>query len=116
VQIANPVGFLAQKILIHGRRNRQDRAKDILYMHDTIETFAARINELRTEWANIRPEFHANSVRTVQRAASFVFGAVTDPIRAASRIVRGRALSPEAIRETCSLGFTGVFGERDREK
>lgn len=116
VQIANPVSFLAQKILIHGRRNRQDRAKDILYMHDTIETFAARINELRTEWANIRPEFHANSVRTVQRAASLVFGAVTDPIRAASRIVQGRALSPEAIRETCSLGFTRVFGERDREK
>jgi hypothetical protein len=116
VQIANPVSFLAQKILIHGRRNRQDRAKDILYMHDTIETFAARINELRTEWANIRPEFRANSVRTVQRAASLVFGAVTDPIRAASRIVQGRALSPEAIRETCSLGFTRVFGERDREK
>jgi len=116
VQIANPVSFLAQKILIYGRRNRQDRAKDILYMHHTIETFAARINELRTEWANIRPEFHANSVRTVQRAASLVFGAVTDPIRAASRIVQGRALSPEAIRETCSLGFTRVFGERDREK
>ncbi len=116
MQIANPVSFLAQKILIHGRRNRQDRAKDILYMHDTIETFAARINELRTEWANIRPEFHANSVRPVQRAASLVFGAVTDPIRAASRIVHGRALPPEAIRETCSLGFTRVFGERDREK
>jgi hypothetical protein len=53
VQIANPDSFLAQKILIHGRRNRQDRAKDILYMYDTIETFAARNNELRTEWANI---------------------------------------------------------------
>jgi hypothetical protein len=116
VQIANPVSFLAQKILIHGRRNRQDRAKDILYMHDTIETFAARIDELRTEWANIRPEFHANSVRAVQRAASSVFGGVTDPIRAASRIVQARALPPEAIRETCSLGFARVIGERDREK
>ena len=117
VQIANPVSFLAQKILIYGRRNRQDRAKDILYMHDTIETFAKRIDELRAEWtANIQRELHPNSVRTVQRAASLVFGAVTDPIRAASRIVQGRALPPEAIRETCSLGFTRVFGERDREQ
>jgi Nucleotidyltransferase len=31
VQIANRVSFLAQKILTHGRRNRQDRAKDILF-------------------------------------------------------------------------------------
>lgn len=116
VQIANPVSFLAQKILIHGRRNRQDRAKDILYMHDTIETFAARIDELGAEWAtNIRPVLHVNSTRTIQRAAASLFGAVTDPIRSASRIVQGRALPPEAIRETCGLGLARVFGERKRE-
>ena len=67
VQIANPVSFLAQKILIHRRRTRDERAKDILYMHDTIETFATRIDELRAEWVtNIRPELHANNVRTVR--------------------------------------------------
>ena len=110
VQIANPVSFLAQKILIHGRRNRPDRAKDILYMHDTIETFGKRIDKLRAEWtANIQRELHPNSVRTVQRAAASLFGAVTDPIRAASRIVHGRALTPEAIRETCNLGFARIF-------
>src|SRR5215467_9653154 len=47
VQIANPVSFLVQKILIHGRRNRNEGAKDILYIHDTIEVFARRIKELR---------------------------------------------------------------------
>jgi hypothetical protein len=77
VQIANPVSFLAQKILIHRRRTRDERAKDILYMHDTIETFATRIDELRAEWVtNIRPNLHANNVRTVQRAATTLFGAV----------------------------------------
>jgi hypothetical protein len=117
VQIANPVCFLAQKILIHGRRNRQDRAKDILYMHDTIETFAGRIDELSAEWAtNIRPLVHVNSARTIRRAAASLFGEVTDPIRSASRIVQGRTLPPEAIRETCSLGFTRVFGGRKSEK
>ncbi|HXW89202.1 MAG TPA: GSU2403 family nucleotidyltransferase fold protein [Terriglobales bacterium] len=117
VQIANPVSFLVQKILIHGRRNRDERAKDILYMHDTIEIFAARIDELRAEWTtNIRPVLHVNGARTIQRAAASLFGAVTDPIRSASRIVQGRALPPEVIRETCSLGFVRVFGEREREE
>jgi hypothetical protein len=27
---------LAQKVLIHKKREREDRAKDILYMHDTL--------------------------------------------------------------------------------
>jgi hypothetical protein len=115
VQIANPVSFLAQKILIHRRRTRDERAKDILYMHDTIETFATTIDELRAEWVtNIRPELHANNVRTVQSAATTLFGAVTDPIRAASRIVQGRILTPDSIRETCNLGFSWIFKTRGR--
>jgi hypothetical protein len=110
VQIANPVSFLVQKTLIHGRRNRDERAKDILYMHDTIEIFAARIDELRAEWAtNIRPVLHVNGPRTIQRAKASLFGTVTDSIRAASRIVATRALTPEAIWETCNLGFTQIF-------
>jgi hypothetical protein len=110
VQIANPVSFLAQKILIHRRRNRDERAKDILYMHDTIDTFAKRIDDLSAEWVkNIRHELQANSVRAVESAAATLFGAVTDSIRAASRIVQTRNLTPEAIRETCNLGFARIF-------
>jgi hypothetical protein len=113
VQIANPVSFLAQKVLIHGRRNRDERAKDILYMHDTIDTFATRIDDLQTEWiGNIRRDLHANSVRTVQGAAASLFGELTDSIRAASRIMQARALTPEAIRETCNLGFGRIFKTR----
>lgn len=37
LQVANPVSFIAQKILIQKERPREDRAKDILYIHDTIE-------------------------------------------------------------------------------
>lgn len=62
VQIANPVSFLAQKILIHRRRNRDERAKDILYMHDTIDTFATRIDDLGVEWlSDIRHQLHASN-------------------------------------------------------
>ncbi len=114
VQIANPVSFLAQKILIHRKRNRDERAKDILYMHDTIDTFATRIADLRAEWVrNIRHELHANSVRAVENAAATLFAAVTDSIRAASRIVQARNLPPEVIRETCNLGLARIFQSRE---
>jgi len=53
IQIANPVSFLAQKVLIHGRREREDRAKDILYIHDTFEVFGARLDELQSLWRDI---------------------------------------------------------------
>ena len=110
VHIANPVSFLVQKILIQGKRNREERSKDILYVHDTIVTFAARIDGLQAEWfGNVRQELHANSVRTVEGAAASLFGKVTDSIRAASRIVQSRNLTPEGIRETCNLGLTRVF-------
>ena len=113
VQIANPVSFLAQKILIHRRRNRDERAKDILYMHDTIDTFATRIDDLSAEWVrNIRHELHANIVRAVESASATLFGAVTDSIRVASQIVQARNLTPEAIRETCNLGFSRIFRTR----
>ena len=39
VQMANPGSFLAQKILIHDQRDHKGRAKDLLYIHDTIDIF-----------------------------------------------------------------------------
>ena len=36
VQVANSVSFLTQKILMQAARDRKVRAKDILYIHDTI--------------------------------------------------------------------------------
>jgi len=110
VLVANPTSFLAQKILIHAKRNRTERAKDILYMHDTLETFGPRIAELRNEWtANIRPNLHAKNTRGLEKAGDALFGEVTDPIRAASRIAQGRILRPEIIREVCNFGFKQIF-------
>ena len=47
VQIAHPASFLAQKILIHDQRDYRDKAKDLLYMHDTVEVFSENLKELR---------------------------------------------------------------------
>lgn len=112
--VANPGSFLAQKVMVHTRRNRSERAKDILYIHDTFERFGARITDLRAEWINkIRSRLHARSVRLIERAADTFFGGTSDPVREASRIAQDRALSPEAIREVCSFGFRQVFLSSD---
>ena len=51
ILVPNPAAFLVQKILIHEKRDRNMRAKDILYIHDTIRE-AARIATGR----NVTPE------------------------------------------------------------
>ena len=112
--VANPVSFLAQKVLVHANRNRSERAKNILYIHDTFEAFGARITDLRAEWINkIRSRLNARSVRLVEHAADTFFGGTSDPIREAFRVAQERALSPEAIREVCSFGFRQVFRASD---
>jgi hypothetical protein len=112
IQVANPVSFLAQKVLIHGKRGREDRAKDILYMHDTIEVFGARLPELRELWREIvAPELQARGASKVTKASQVLFGALSDDIRRAAEISAERALSPEAVQETCHSGFIQVFGQ-----
>jgi hypothetical protein len=111
IRIANPVAFLAQKILIHRRRERQDRAKDILYIRDTLEVFGARLPDLANLWRNDvagnLPPRHAN---IVSRASREMFGRVSDDIRRAAEISAERALDPEEVRQACHYGFTEVFG------
>jgi hypothetical protein len=114
VLVANPTSFLTQKVLAHAKRSRLERAKDILYMHDTLETFGSRMADLRSEWTGkIRARLHAKNVRVVERAADSLFGEISDPIREASRIAQGRTLSPEEIREVCSFGLKQLFGSSD---
>jgi hypothetical protein len=112
IQVANPVSFIAQKILVHDKRSREDRAKDILYVHDTLELFGARLHELHDLWRDVvAPRLHAGSVKTVSRASQDLFGSITDDVRRAATVADARALSAEAVRETCQYGLTRVFGE-----
>lgn len=111
VRIANPAGFLAQKLLIQEKRTRTRFPKDILYIHDTLETFGGRLQELNTEWKNeVSPMLSPKNVRLIERSAEILFQEVTDSIREATLIASGRKLSPERIRETCNWGLKQVFG------
>lgn len=110
VQVANPASFLAQKILIQGERDRRDRAKDILYIHDTIEMFSGNLGELKGIFANeIRVRLHAKQVREVTSAADTLFGSVSDTIRESVRMGAGRKLEANALTETCRAGLKAIF-------
>jgi len=111
IRIANPVAFLAQKILIHRRRERQDRAKDILYMRDTLEVFGARLPDLAELWkSDVAGHLQTRHSNVISRASREMFGQVSDDIRRAAEISIERALDPEEVRQACYLGFTEVFG------
>ena len=108
--IPNPAAFLVQKILVHEKRNRDKRSKDILYIHDTIETFGSTLAAIREQWeTNVRPVLHPKAVLRVERAAVEYFREVDDTIREAARIATGRNLTPEMVRELCEFGWRQIF-------
>jgi len=110
VQIAHPVRFLAQKLLIYSKRSRSDRAKDILYIHDTLEVFGARLDELCAAWGTcVAPQLHQRHAAKLRKAPAVLFGDVSDEIRLAATMATGRILTPEALRETCQFGLQQVF-------
>jgi hypothetical protein len=110
IQVANPASFLAQKILIHHERDYKERAKDILYMHDTIELFSEHLGELREIYANgLQPRLHAKRRVELSQAADRLFGKVNDTIREAALMAAGRKLSAEALAETCRAGLKEIF-------
>jgi hypothetical protein len=110
VRIANPANFLAHKVLIHNKRTSSKFAKDVLYIHDTLEIFGARLDDLNREWrTELKPRIHPNGVRKIQRAATDLFGELNDPIRDAAQMTGARKLSPEAVRERCNFGLAQIF-------
>ena len=111
VQVANPTGFLAHKVLVHKGRSRAKFAKDILYIHDTLEIFGARLGDLNREWhEQVRPRLHVSAVRAVERGANTLFGEINESVREAGQMAGTRRLTAEAIREACQFGLEQVFG------
>lgn len=110
VCVANPVGFLAQKMLIHHKRSAEDQAKDILYVHDTLQVFGARLADLRDEWkGRVRLRLHPKTAKKVEAAHVRLFGDMTDVIREAASIAADRRLTPAAVREGCQYGLQQIM-------
>jgi hypothetical protein len=110
VRVANPVSYVVQKLLVHAKRKPGDQAKDVLYVHDTIELFAASLNDLRLVWNNsVGPALDRRVRAKVLAATDRLFGEVTDLAREAALMAAGRRLSPEGFVETCNAGLQRLF-------
>lgn len=113
VLVPNAASYIAQKALIHDSRRPDERARDVLYIHDTIETFGRSLEHLQTEWRDhVRPLLSRRAVRAVEAAAGTMFGDVSDVIRNAAIEGRqtGRTLHPEMLRQVGYTGMTAIFG------
>lgn len=110
VQVANPVSFVAQKLLIQNVRRPDKRAQDTLYIHDTLELFGAELPALNELWkTRILPELSKKDDCGIQESAHECYSAVTDVIRDAARIPADRQLSPERIQQLCQEALAEIF-------
>ena len=67
VMLANPVSFIAQKLLIQKYRRSEKKAQDTLYIHDTLELFGGELPTLRAIWQQeVRPTLQDKTARTVE--------------------------------------------------
>lgn len=111
VRVANPICFIAQKLLIQDRREPDKKAQDALYVHDTLELFGRRLDVLRTEWLeHVSPKLPLRTARKIDRLRRHQFDTVTDVIRNAARIPQDRTLVPERVQAACAYGMAEIFG------
>lgn len=111
VRIPNPVSFIAQKLLIHGRRKPDKRAQDVLYIHDTLELFGRELGPLRAIWQKqVSPGLLRKTAKAIDRLRREQFAAVTDVHRNAARIPQDRALTPDRLQASCAYGLEEIFG------
>ena len=90
-----------------------ERAKDILYIHDTLELFGRSSRDLNELWVDrVQPKLGRRIEDKVLRARRQLFKAVTDVVREAAIMSAGRTLSPQAILELCQVGLAQLMDER----
>lgn len=112
VKVPNAAAYVAHKLLVLDRRKPEDRAKDILYIHDTIELFADALTELNALWQGVvRPGLSAKNALLIQKVAQEQFNEVTDLARTASLIATGRNMTPEALVATGSAGLAQILAD-----
>lgn len=100
--IPNPVSFIVQKLLVQDDRERQKQPQDLLYIHDTLELFAAELDGLAVIWRDeVRTSLHKNWVGNLMQAIDSTFVTLNDRMRDAARIPQDRDLDPERMRAMC---------------
>lgn len=110
LQVANPVSFIIQKLLIQEARTVAKRAQDVLYIHDTLELFAGALPALKESWeTKIRPSLYERTARAAIELATSTFAKVTDTMRDAVQMAQGRNLTPERLQGLCQGALKEVL-------
>lgn len=114
VQIANPLSYLAQKILVLDKRSSlEKKGKDILYLHDTLLLFASEQARVKEALPALLANMHASWQQELTQLVANRFKNVDDAIRQASRIAQetGRPSppGPDVIAKVCSRGLRTLF-------
>jgi hypothetical protein len=110
VLIPNAVSFLAQKLLINRKRKPTERAKDVLYVHDTLELFGGSLVELRKIWADVvSPALGPRLASRTISAGQGLFSEVTNVARKAALIAPDKRLTAEVLVEACRFGIHAIF-------
>jgi hypothetical protein len=108
--IANPVSYLAQKLLVSAKRKPSERAKDIVYIHDTLSLFGRSLTELHAIWINDVSAAIGNRTATgVRRNRDRLIAKVTDTLRLAVTMAPGRGLTPDGVLEVCREGLGRIL-------
>lgn len=113
VQVANPLCFMVQKLLIKQDRSKRKQAQDLLYIHDTIQLFGHRLPDFRKSWEEIVRPALADASKTVLQECMESFSQVTDSLREAAAIPQDRKISAEEFHATCRYAFSEIMGWGD---
>ncbi len=111
VRVANPASYLVQKMLTRREgMGREKLGKDLLYVHDTLRMFGARLRELRPLGARVLAQLHPNHAKAFR--GDIVFESARAELAAATARATGRPSPPDAaaIVATCRVGFAQIFG------
>ncbi len=113
LNVANPSSFIAQKLWIAHLRHPKERAKDIVYVFDTLLTFGSAFSELAQLWSNVADSLHKTTRSKVCRLAQDSTRVVDDHLRDAAEIIRSldRPDRPDAneLRDGLQHGLARVF-------
>jgi hypothetical protein len=111
IQIPNPASYIVQKVLVLRKRQPPSAPKDLLYIHDTLATFAEALPEVREDWEHTANEMVPAHVRTFRAQARSLVAGVNDLMRSAVRISAGRPrpLTPDAMLYALRRGFAEAF-------
>jgi hypothetical protein len=112
LRIANAASYIAQKLLILRKRDEDNRAKDLVYVHDTLLIFAPALEQLAELWRSVESP-HSKTARDVARIARSLGASVTDDTRRAAQLLgslsRPGRSDEQGFLNALDEGLTRVF-------